>query len=468
MINNKKLLILAGPALYDYSNEYLISVADYFRKKNYVSKIYYCSRQFKTCSGNPYGKFSICMQCRIYNAAMFAENKGMIPVKYSANVEKYIERARRFLDKKKLESETELRKLFYNNYDVGLSLLTWAYCQTDSDESDYDKFFNPKQVNQLIIQAICSYHLALEAIQNEKPDFVVFFNGRTLEQRAFLRACEAEKVDFAAVEGGYSRKADNISWTMLKQGGIHDRAKLSKEAAEFWKNSIDPGKESKSVEWFHLRRKKGTSTNSFTDGMIEGEVGLKVSPGKKLVSIFTSTWAERAALNDQWQSPLGKNQYEIIKSLLSVMEKNKEAYHFVLRAHPNQETVPKEIQKLKKLECDYLTFLEPTNNCDSYALMEASDSVFTMGSTIGLEATFWGKPSVLLSPAIYSDFGVARSILCAEQFGEVISNPIVYPRENAIKMGYFLSSWEIGKSIRMASYPRIEKTFKFLRGLIKF
>ena len=36
--------------------------------------------------------------------------------------------------------------------------------------------------------------------------------------------------------------------------------------------------------------------------------------------------------------------------------------------------------------------------------MRVADTVVTFGSTIGMEAVFWGKPSVLLAPSFYNQF----------------------------------------------------------------
>ena len=49
--------------------------------------------------------------------------------------------------------------------------------------------------------------------------------------------------------------------------------------------------------------------------------------------------------------------------------------------------------------------LPPESPISSYALLDACEKVFSFGSTMGMEATYAGKPSVLLSEAYYRMLG---------------------------------------------------------------
>ncbi len=57
------------------------------------------------------------------------------------------------------------------------------------------------------------------------------------------------------------------------------------------------------------------------------------------------------------------------------------------------------------LEGKNINVISPESSIDSYALVDWSDLVVTYRSTMGIEATYWGKPSVSVGPAGYSGFG---------------------------------------------------------------
>ena len=49
--------------------------------------------------------------------------------------------------------------------------------------------------------------------------------------------------------------------------------------------------------------------------------------------------------------------------------------------------------------------VEPGSPVDSYALLDMTDIVVTGGSTMGMEAAYWGRPSILLGPSDYDQLG---------------------------------------------------------------
>ena len=48
-----------------------------------------------------------------------------------------------------------------------------------------------------------------------------------------------------------------------------------------------------------------------------------------------------------------------------------------------------------------MTVISPSEDINSYDLLDASDKVVIFGSTIGLEASYWGKPVILLGCSWY-------------------------------------------------------------------
>jgi hypothetical protein len=64
----------------------------------------------------------------------------------------------------------------------------------------------------------------------------------------------------------------------------------------------------------------------------------------------------------------------------------------------------------------------------------------TFGSTVGIEAVYWGTPSVLLGKAFYQDLGAAYAAKTHEDGLKAIMNPILGNREMALAYGYWANT----------------------------
>ena len=83
----------------------------------------------------------------------------------------------------------------------------------------------------------------------------------------------------------------------------------------------------------------------------------------------------------------------------------------VIRWHPNlrncgcgERAVIDEISLLGA--SSGATVYPPESEADSYTLLEKADVVVTFGSTIGAEASYYGKPTILLGHSWYEDLNV--------------------------------------------------------------
>jgi hypothetical protein len=52
-------------------------------------------------------------------------------------------------------------------------------------------------------------------------------------------------------------------------------------------------------------------------------------------------------------------------------------------------------------EYDNITVIPAWSNASTYTVMENCDKVISFGSTMGIESSYWGKPSILLGPSSY-------------------------------------------------------------------
>jgi hypothetical protein len=113
-----------------------------------------------------------------------------------------------------------------------------------------------------------------------------------------------------------------------------------------------------------------------------------------------------------------------------------------LRVHPNLASVDNQ-RKRQMLSLDFpnLTIIEPDAVIDTYELIRSSDTIVSFGSTVGSEAVFWGKPSVLLGPCFYQNLGgVYRSHSHEETLRLLTQTLEPQEKTGALKYGYWFQT----------------------------
>ena len=85
-----------------------------------------------------------------------------------------------------------------------------------------------------------------------------------------------------------------------------------------------------------------------------------------------------------------------------------------------------------------ITIVPPESPVSSYALMDVADKVVVMGSTMGVESCYWGKPVINLRKSWYDHLDVSYIPKSKEEFAELLTE-CLQPKgvEGALKYGYF-------------------------------
>ena len=114
-----------------------------------------------------------------------------------------------------------------------------------------------------------------------------------------------------------------------------------------------------------------------------------------------------------------------------------------VRMHPNLANAEnKTKQQMLELDSPNLTIIAPTDPCDTYQLMRAADVVVTFGSSVGIEAVFWNKPSVLLGPCMYQHLPGTIQPKNHEEAVEQIGCRYLKPQDRigALKYGHWFQT----------------------------
>lgn len=332
----------------------------------------------------------------------------------------------------------ELKQYRYRNVPLGLgcasSLISW-YCN-----SEYDPAADRGTVRRALLTAALTYERAAALINTEKPDKVITFNGRFATCRPIVEAAASEGVPLLRHERG----ATNDKYGLFEES-VHSYDYIRKRIEAIWQEA-DPIERERLAHALYQRRRGGDPLGWYSCiGMQERGKIKPWTPGKTRVLYFPSNDDEFAAVSDTVIPSHWGTQFEALKSLISVCG---DIHHIELMIRLHPWTVQKWVMRNSWAETDRwrafwgnnVITIPEDSDIDSYAQLESADLVVTYGSTIGIEAVYWGKPSILMGPAPYAGMGVCiepKSIADLSQLLRHAKELAVPPQASCLPYGYY-------------------------------
>ncbi len=340
-----------------------------------------------------------------------------------------------------LDNVDQVKNLVYRDVYVGNSILSLYFSITrDLDVLRFEEF---RTFALPLIDEICDYvDYVYELIDNLKPDEIIAYNGRLFENRLFYDISRKLRIDYTALEviGGIVEPYKKVTF----KGGLpHSIALNTQKIENLWTSSrlLDEQK-CKMSSSFYFRRRGGELVADVAVYITSQKKDLLPSgfdKNKRNFAIFNSSQDEMAALGGEWEeNKLFPTQYAAIEYMLQHADP---LVHFYLRIHPNLRGVKhKEHLDLYKLEkYDNITIIPPESQVSTYALLDSCEKTMSFGSTMGVEAVFWGKPSILLGRSMYENLDVCYRPSNEEELLSLIERPLT-PKDKlgALKYAYYL------------------------------
>lgn len=286
-----------------------------------------------------------------------------------------------------------------------------------------------------------SQQFFIEILRSTDPDYVVIFNGRfLLERSAWLAAINnSKKIIF--IERFSAQWSDRYYEFHHPVHSVSDRSlamMLYPDSQEGALNSANLVGQ----EWFSNRRL--ALTQKFTSK--QTVQFTRPDWATTLISFFHSS-EDELFVSDLSDSSWG-SQFEVIKFLVEICN-SRPGHLLVVRLHPN--LLNKSRRELKKwydfagiFAADNVKFLMPSDEVNSYSVVDKSDYVVTSGSTIGVEAVYMRKPSLLCGLAFHQDMGMLEIVNNPEALGSALTKK--YPSallesraEISLKYAFFLA-----------------------------
>lgn len=381
---------------------------------------------------------------------------------------------------KSMNSISALKELRYLEISPGTALANEITNLTK--DRDLDLQSNRKLIKKIIYSYLEVYSATKIEIQEKNIEKVHVFNGRFLHERA-VRDCaknlQKEVLIFETTRDRYFQRLE----------GFHSRTDNQKYMLEHWAKSLDS--ESNKFEVGSLYFEELRSKNN----PFKVESTEKFNQRNNFFVYFSSSDDEAVGFWDEWREPLG-NQLEVVRRLQDIFDLQNE-FDLIIRLHPNLSN------KGTSVKSNWSTIsstkrsmvIGPTAKISSYELLDNCVGVISYGSTLGLEAAFNLKPSIVLADSGYDLLEVVDKAQSWDEVNQWLqighkmsSDSLELRRKNSTIRGYYLATagipfensvlkqtgwgaWdvvafcehEIQRPVIMDFYRKLISKFKFLK-----
>ena len=338
------------------------------------------------------------------------------------------------------KSASELRAILYKGVHIGMSIISNYISMTRNQSpriNEVSKPFFDAHLSQCVSTVDALYKL----IDEYKPDKLISFNGRFEEVRPIYDISQTLHLPCTMTE---VIKKDGKWYKVSFHDHLPHDIKYNLERREYCWSHYEMTEEEKIAlgNSFYTKRRGGQDTGDlriYVENQVEGNVDC-FKEGKRNIAIFNSSEDEFAAVGGDWDSlKLFKNQYE---GIIYLLENADPSVHFILRIHPNLEGIPyKYHTDLYNLPERYanVTVIPASSNASTYTIMEKCEKVIAFWSTMGVESSYWGKPVILLGPAMYCYDDVTYFPKTKEEAIDLLTKDLA-PKlnDNIIKYGAYL------------------------------
>jgi hypothetical protein len=411
-------------------------------------KIYflYCDGPFKPCYTNRLADPSICTLCRFdTNVALSKFSKEIEVIKLSEYTD-----AQRPKLKFDYNSVNDIKQIVYKDVNIGYGALSSYISFTRNLEPVMDTEFRDYFDSMLQSQAVLS-DAVLQIIAEKNINQSYFFNGRTADTRPLYDICKTRNIPFLSLEFVKKNEQEyfiNEFYNCLP----HDIDFNHARNLDLWETTPDSFDEKiKKGSSFYENRKNGVVGSAFegvnhTLSQDKQRLPDNWDPSKNNIGIFISSEDEFAAIGDIFEKfAVFPTQEDGINAILEKFG-NRPDYHFYIRVHPNLKKVSYSyVTRLQNFQDRFtnVTVIEPKSKISTYALVDSCKTTVAFGSAVGIEATYWGKPSIILAASWYYHLDVGYRPANKEELWALLEQDLTPKSKiDAIKYGYYLLNYE--------------------------
>jgi hypothetical protein len=358
-----------------------------------------CDGSLASCDVNVDHRPSACTLCRSRADKGLASLQGRFTRRYVTSAVT-VQRVKAEWHTGRLMAATALEDIRHLNLDAGMAAL--SSCISIHRNPDYESYRHGRHFRSLLATAISVYEDVRKHLESHRYDIAYLYNGRYAPLRGILRAVEEAGVEYRIIERGSRLETYHLWHSTIP----HSIQGMSNAISAYWADYPSERRLQVAHEFF-ANNVKGISLNwkVYTLNQEPELLPAGWDPSKRNIAIYVGSEDEFAAISDEYRNRLYSDQCDGLARLRSDLG-NDEGLHLYVRVHPNLSQVDNtQTRQLATLTSRNMTVIPADSPVSSYALLSHADAVLTFGSTVGIEAAYWGRPSILCRPSPYGALG---------------------------------------------------------------
>lgn len=390
MTSPQHVLIVAPAAIYEYHFETDLELAERHLDAGDRVTMMVCHGNLLACDPNPTHDLGRCVRC------IGRHRTGIARLSGGVQVEPFIQltdQNRRELRELKTEWQTikEMNDFTVDNFDAG-----WAAQSSLASQfmrPDYDVRDQRDQIRRTILSSVAAFRSVQNYLSRVHVDRLYVFNGRYATLRAVMRAAESKGIPYFVHERGSSFE----KFSLFENHPPYDIEFFQDEIRRAWDRASPDLRDLIGASFF-ADRVAGIQNEWFSFSKMQqlGKLPETWKEGARNIVVYVSSSDELDCVREMVQGKtIYDNQYEGINKIIASASEHPDLNLFV-RAHPRSATMPEVgMQRLLEMRRPNLTVIRAASPISTYAMMRKATRVVSFGSTTGLEATYWGTPSIL-------------------------------------------------------------------------
>lgn len=343
-------------------------------------------------------------------------------------------------------SDADLLEAEYNNVPLGKWVESSVHSHFRMRYLDFGVEKIASAYRSYLLGAALAWHGLKKIMDDFKPQVLFMLNGRFFSHRLAYELAQEQGIRVYCHERG---RQDNSLRVFDNETGLTFDTLMN--SWDEWKDQPLDQEELDATERVFLERSHGKNTG-WKSFVLEDRgdwellrTQIRLKSDQKLVTLFTSS-DDEAGVSDAWK-PVIIDQMDWVSKVMEYL-RDKPEYKLVVRIHPNTAGVVGEnrqfldrISTLMDNAPDNVHFVMPADKVNSYQLIEMSDAVLVYFSSLGLEAPFAGKQTLIASKGLFYGKEFALNLDSAENLEKMLEKTLTTPLSSeqltaAFRYGY--------------------------------
>ena len=391
------------------------------------------------CSLNVFGLPAVCRVCK----ALTQRGLDLLSGHYE-----HIQTPRRVIQprldytrRRILSNRWALKGYKIDGIDVGQSAYS-SYLGLTRDQ-DLEGRLSVWTLNRLVATSEQLVYWFYKLLLANPVDHVIIYNGRHNQYRPLLRVAQKRSVPVDVME--FSGTHSRCVYTFRDELPQEIDA-LNRQIERTWQTY--PGNIHEAVDSYYQIKRAGGIVNDKKSYVLRQKTGALPSSwdaSKHNVVIFNSSEDEYTALGGDYDKTLYPNQADAISQICESLHHDVDIIIW-LRIHPNLSDVHWTfVRRLYALRSKHpnVRLISANSSVSSYSLLDASNTVLSFGSTMGVEAVYANKPSILVGRCVYERLGSVYTPTTHEEVIALLRQRDLpcLPSQGASKLALF---WTVG------------------------